>query len=261
MIGADGLTIRRSSGSGCAVVLCHGNSMASWLFEKQLESSLGETHQLVAPDLPGHGDSPWDPERYTLAAMAEAILGVVKGLELERPVLVGHSLGGHLMTRVAASLGSIRGLFVLGTPLLASAASVPEAFLPHPALGLFFQAELSDDDVAALTGLLVPDGGADAKRVERALRQSDPQVRACIGASLQGDLPDEVALAAGLDAPVAVVHSANDPLVNLAYLEQLSLPNLWRRAVQIIDGGGHVPQLTSPQAFNALLGEFLKEVS
>ncbi|MCP4679147.1 MAG: alpha/beta hydrolase [Deltaproteobacteria bacterium] len=260
-IGPSGLAVRQSGGSAGPVLLCHGNSLAAELYDKQLRSSLGENTCLFALDLPGHGNSPDDPEQYTPASLVNSIVEVVDALALDQPILVGHSLGGHLMTQVAARIGPIRGLFVFSTPLLTSLAAMPEAFLPNPAIDLLFKAELCDDEVATLTSLFAPGGGEDAERVERALRRADPLFRSTLAAALRGEYPDEVALARGLKAPVAIVHGANDPLVSYAYLKQLNLPNMWREEVQIIDDAGHLPHLDSAERFNALLGAFVEDVS
>jgi pimeloyl-ACP methyl ester carboxylesterase len=47
------ISYRESSGKDSAVVLVHGNSVSSRVFEPQLKSPLGEKYRLVAIDLPG----------------------------------------------------------------------------------------------------------------------------------------------------------------------------------------------------------------
>ncbi|MCA9981628.1 MAG: alpha/beta fold hydrolase, partial [Anaerolineales bacterium] len=46
-----------SSGAGPAILFIHGNSSSGQTFQHQLNSPLGETHRLIAVDLPGHGAS------------------------------------------------------------------------------------------------------------------------------------------------------------------------------------------------------------
>lgn len=254
------IAVRQSIGQAGPVLLCHGNSLGAELFEAQLRSSLGERYRLVAIDLPGHGDSTDAPSRYPLESLVSVILELLDTLELFRPVLVGHSLGGHLLAQAASRVPGCRGLLIAGTPLLPSAMAVSEAFHPHPALGLLFQAELDEAERRLLLELLSPASPGSASRVERLLCRADPRFRSALAAAVGGGYPDEVALVRALDAPVAILHGARDAVVNLDYVKRLHLPNLWRGAVQILDGAGHMAHLDIPERFNALLGAFLEDV-
>ncbi len=64
-------------------------------------------------------------------------------------------------------------------------------------------------------------------------------------------------MVAGLPIPLAVVHGAEEQLVNGNYFNTLTMPSLWRGGVQVIPGAGHAPHWEQPEAFNALLGAFL----
>ena len=56
-----------------------------------------------------------------------------------------------------------------------------------------------------------------------------------------------------------MLHGAEEQLVNGAYFASLTMPTLWRGAVQTIPGAGHAPQWETPQAFDALLEAFVAE--
>jgi pimeloyl-ACP methyl ester carboxylesterase len=59
--------------------------------------------RLVAPDGPGFGTSPpLAPERYDGETLSSLLWAVVDELELERPVLMGHSWGGVVAVHAAA---------------------------------------------------------------------------------------------------------------------------------------------------------------
>lgn len=66
-----------------------------------LAEAFRDAYRVVSFDLRGHGDS-GQPGVYTLPYLLADLLAVLARLELERPVLVGHSLGGHLATQFAA---------------------------------------------------------------------------------------------------------------------------------------------------------------
>ncbi len=64
-------------------------------------SRVGATHEVVAVDLRGHGESPASPP-FDVLTMAADLVGVLEHLALEDPLLVGHSLGGTVVTATAA---------------------------------------------------------------------------------------------------------------------------------------------------------------
>jgi pimeloyl-ACP methyl ester carboxylesterase len=70
---------------------------------------------------------------------------------------------------------------------------------------------------------------------------------------------DQIAVAAGLKQPLAVLHGAQEQLINGDYFGTLTMPTLWRGAVQVIDDAGHIPQWEQPDRFNALLDAFVSE--
>jgi lipase len=97
-------TFRFGEGSGDGlptVVAVHGitASSHSWV---AVARSLGGRISLIAPDLRGRGRSNGLPGPYGMAAHARDILAVLDHFGLERPVLVGHSLGAYILARLAA---------------------------------------------------------------------------------------------------------------------------------------------------------------
>ena len=53
--------------------------------------------------------------------------------------------------------------------------------------------------------------------------------------------------------PIAVLNGAEDPFINLDYLDSISFKNLWRGQCQRIVGAGHAPFLQNPAVFNEIL--------
>lgn len=83
----------RTTGSGPAVVLLHGigSGAGSWL---EVALQLGQGAQVIAWDAPGYGEStPLAPAAPRAEAYAERLLHTLDALNIERCVLVGHSLG------------------------------------------------------------------------------------------------------------------------------------------------------------------------
>ena len=92
--------------------------------------------------------------------------------------------------------------------------------------------------------------------------RADGRARSGVNASIaSGGYRDEAVVVRDLEAPLAVLHGADEQLVNGAYFATLTMPTLWRGAVQTIEGAGHAPQWETPQAFDALVGAFLEETA
>ena len=70
-----------------------------------------EHYRVLAFDMPWHGKSTpppgWQEEEYRLTteAYAEAIMGFCRALELDRPVVMGCSMGGRIVIPLAAEYG------------------------------------------------------------------------------------------------------------------------------------------------------------
>jgi pyruvate dehydrogenase E2 component (dihydrolipoamide acetyltransferase) len=84
------------------IVLVHGygGDKNSWLFVQEPLSVDAVVHAL---DLPGHGTSGKDVGDGSLDTLAGVILGFLDALGIRRAHLVGHSLGGAVVTAVAAA--------------------------------------------------------------------------------------------------------------------------------------------------------------
>lgn len=261
-INSQTITFHQSTGSGAPVFLVHGNSASGLAFERQLNSPLGEKYHLVAIDLPGHGQSAraeHPQSAYTLPGYAAVLVELAKQLGSENAVFVGWSLGGHIVLEAAPQLPQAAGFMIFGTPPLAFPPAMSEAFLPHPAMAAGFTAELSESEMDAYVGaffkpntLEIPPG------FQRDIRLSDGRARAGLAASIApGGYLDEVEIVQKLQKPLAIVQGEEEQLVSLPYLQSLSIPKLWRGAVQVIKDAGHAPQWEQSESFNSLLAAFI----
>ena len=82
-------------------VFVHGWSCNHSHFALQVEH-FAIDHRVVAVDLRGHGASDAPDQRYTVSAFADDVAWLCEAAGVERPVLVGHSMGGQVVLDVAA---------------------------------------------------------------------------------------------------------------------------------------------------------------
>lgn len=81
-----------------------------------LAKAASEKYRVFVPDLPGHGASPGDLRDVTIAKLATAIAEFSNELGVEQAVFVGHSLGGVIVTQLAAEYPSLVSQAVLIDP-------------------------------------------------------------------------------------------------------------------------------------------------
>ncbi|MET4165898.1 MULTISPECIES: 3-oxoadipate enol-lactonase [Gordonia] len=86
---------------GPAVVLSNSLGSTHRMWDAQI-AALEERFRVVRYDTRGHGDSPVPPGPYSIDDLADDVIGLLERLDIERAHLVGLSLGGMTMMRVAA---------------------------------------------------------------------------------------------------------------------------------------------------------------
>jgi len=90
-----------------------GGDHTVWLAQFDALKSAG--FGTVAVDLPGHGRSGGDGES-SIEAFARGVLALVHELQVRRPILVGHSMGGAIaMSAALISPSTLDGLVLVGT--------------------------------------------------------------------------------------------------------------------------------------------------
>ena len=89
-------------GEGPAIVLVHGLGGQLRNFTYALAGQLAAHHRLLIIDRPGSGYSTWTgPTDWSLRAQARVVSQFIEALGLDRPLLVGHSLGGAVSLALA----------------------------------------------------------------------------------------------------------------------------------------------------------------
>lgn len=99
-------------GEGPAVVLLHGATLDRRMWEPQM-AALSSRFEVVRYDLRGYGASPVPDGPYSHVA---DLKGLIEALGLERPTLVGLSLGANVALGFALSHPKLTGGLVLASP-------------------------------------------------------------------------------------------------------------------------------------------------
>src|SRR3989449_2812658 len=97
-------------GAGQPLILLHGGLGSGEMFGPILPL-LAERHQVIAPDLQGHGRTADIDRPIDVRLMADDIAALIDHLGLDKPDVVGYSLGGGVALHTAAKYpGKVRRL-------------------------------------------------------------------------------------------------------------------------------------------------------
>jgi non-heme chloroperoxidase len=248
--------------SGVPILLIHGWSQSYLCWAKQFGSALTDEARIVALDLRGHGmsDAPAEADQYTDGdKWADDIAAVIDQLALDRPILVGWSYGGYIISDYVRrkGQGKIAGInFVDAAVVLdrkAFGSLVGPGFLEN-APGAC-QGDLPTN-IAAIRRFLracivKPVSRDDFEEILAFNMVVKPNVR---GALLQREL-DFRPILEGITVPVLVTHGRSDTLVLPAMAEYI-LRHCKTAQASWYEGVGHAPFLEEPLRFNTELKRF-----
>jgi pyruvate dehydrogenase E2 component (dihydrolipoamide acetyltransferase) len=239
---------RAGTGAAPPIVLIHGyaGDLNNWLFNIPAFAARGP---VIAIDLPGHGGSTKDVGDASLASLAAIIGDTLAAVGVQTAHLVGHSLGGAVVARLAADRPAIAASLILVCP-----AYLPGGTLAHDFLTGVAESQRARDlkpwlqmltaDPAMITRDMVEDL-VKAKRVDGA----EDALIALRDRMVAG--PDATALTADLPRiPRAlVICSPADRIVGAP--DQAALPTGWQ--VVPLENCGHMPQMEAAARVNELI--------
>jgi pimeloyl-ACP methyl ester carboxylesterase len=259
----------RRAGSGPALLLVHGIVGTNGTWDAVLPE-LARTHTVIAPDLPGHGQSGSSAGDYSVGALAATLRDLLLALGIERATVVGHSLGGgvamqftYLFPEHAERLVLISsGGLGRSVNLVLRSAALPGSELVTAGLGL---ATLAGGRALRAVGLLRPErASAPARELARSVESlADRETRQAFLATLRAVVGpvgqrvfagDRLYLAQAM--PTLIVWGAKDPIIPAGHGRRAhdAMPG---SELVVLPGVGHFPPLEAPRELTAALRAFL----
>ncbi len=243
-------------GEGDPILFLHGIGGAARQFTPQL-AHFATRRRAVAWDMPGVNDTAPLP-LVTMDALAAALAGFIRALDLDRPTLVGHSLGGMIALRLLAEAPRAARALVLSQTSAAFGGKDPawaERFVAErlgPLDAGHSLADLAPGMVGAMTGD-DPDPAGVALATECIARTPASTYRDAVLAMPGFDQRDALPRIA---VPTLVLAGARDPNAPAAAMQRMAGRIPGARFVAL-DGVGHLAHLEQPARFNAALDDFL----
>jgi len=103
--------------NGHTVVLLHGNNFAGFYFGVVIDALRNQGFRVVVPDQIGYGRSSKPIIPYNLADMARNTRTLLQKLNIEKAMIVGHSMGGMVAARFATQYPAVTERLVLFNPI------------------------------------------------------------------------------------------------------------------------------------------------
>ena len=231
-----------TEGAGPPVLFMHGYTSTIALWQDQVPV-FSPHYRLICMDLRGHGESEGTGmDGYHLAALAGDALAVLDREGVERSVIVGHSMGGMVAQELLARHGHRVGAAVFSSTTCKAPAR--EYFQPI----VEWAVRLGD----------IPAEERAADPLTRSCRPvSEATARGC--GEMHMNMENFADSLKGSTTPCLVIRGSEESGTILSGSSMLLdvLPNAEEA---VIEGAGHVPQITHPAAYNEALAAFLREV-
>ena len=257
---------------GEPVLLIPGWAASVYLYRKNIHAVAATGHRVVALDLPGQGlsDKPEALDVYTTDGMVTHVRAAMDALDLERPVVVGTSMGGGIALEIGLRAPErVRALALINPVGLGTVRVLPVAHLrlPHAVVRVLPRRLLPHLVPRWLVALALRSiyghvTRPSARDVDEYWAPSQfpgyvLAAYALLRAYSWRPLTDE--RLAGLRVPVLAVLGGADPLLNARVSEQRV--RLMPGAVcAVIPRAGHAANEEAPEETNAALARFLDEV-
>lgn len=102
-INIQGLKINyKQKGKGETIVILHGWGGSSKSWEQVIEFLSNNNYMVICPDLPGFGESDDPKQAWNINKYICFILDFLNTLKIDEFILLGHSFGGGLSTKITA---------------------------------------------------------------------------------------------------------------------------------------------------------------
>lgn len=234
-----------------AIVFIHGWSCDKSYWMEQIRA-LSSKYKVVAIDLAGHGQSGLNRDNWTIQAYGEDVAAVVNHLNLDKVILVGHSMGGAVIIYAANLLkGKVIGL--IGADTFQNLGET----MPEEQLTPFlqpFKDHFVESTKAFVKSLFPPTADSMlVKKVANDMSSAPPDVAV---SSMENLFKSDVVPALKeLEVPII---SINSDMIPVQIENNKKLVKSFE--VKMMNGVGHFIMLENPTEFNMLLDEAILEL-
>jgi pimeloyl-ACP methyl ester carboxylesterase len=243
-------------GTGLPLVFVHGFPLNRTMWDPQVGALVAEC-RCIPIDLRGFGDSS-AAEPYTMDRYADDVIGVLDTLQIERAVIVGHSMGGYVAFALwRRHKARVRALVLANTR--ATADTIETIERRRTMIDVASDqgsSAVANMQIAGLMGKTSRDKRPDVYDAMHRMMAQAP-VSGVVGA-LEAMIvrPDSTPILATLDVPTLIVGGDEDVLVPPREARALQT-SIGGSRLEILKQAGHLANVERPAAFNTVVSEFV----
>jgi non-heme chloroperoxidase len=249
-------------GEGRPIVFVHGVWASARFFDRQI-AALGRRFRAVAVDLRGHGQSTMTLKDQTVAVYARDLNAFLERLKIERPVLVGWSMGAFVIwdyVRQFGAGGIAATVIVDQAPSDFRSPSEPDGLITVEALAAWHRRVLTDraalmHDVIPMMFNRPPAEPDHRWMFEEMTRQPEAIAAAILVEQTFQDYRDVIE---NFPVPTLVCYGEKSPQPkgSMQWIARAALIGEER----IFEGCGHCLFLEAPEEFNCVVETFVDRV-
>lgn len=224
------------------------------LFWRDQVDAFASRYQVVTLDLAGHGQSGTNRKNWTVLGLAQDVVAVANDLELQKMILIGHSMGGRVSLQAASMMkGRVLGVVLVDIMHDASQReTVAQAQADATSLKQDFKGYFSD-----LSPLFSKNSDPDIRHwVEDQAMAAHPVPMIALKLDVPNVVPSELFAHAGV--PIRAINAV-PPLSDRTNIEE-NKKYADYDAILIRDAG-HFLQLERPKEFNQALDKWVLELT
>ncbi len=250
--------------NGPEILLVHGFSQCHLCFAPQFRSVLARHCRIVAYDLRGHGasDKPTEDAAYQGGKVwAEDLAAVLAAKRLERPILVGWSMGGRVIRQYLMNYGDshIAGINFVASLVIEDPSCRGPGAPKAPVAG-----QTLDDEIAAVISFLDECFGRKPSEAEfRVALAYNMLLPTAVRRAISGwstDAEETVAALEQVRVPTLITHGRKDTIVLPSAAERTAATIRGAR-LSWFDDCGHSPFCEDAPRFNDELMAFVLSVA
>lgn len=243
-------------GKGIPVVLLHGFPLDHTIWYPVVDLLACSDVHVIMPDLRGHGASPAPEGVYSMNLMAEDLRLMLDELDIQKAILVGHSMGGY----ISLAFSRLYPNRLAGLALVASQSIADSPERRQSRLNAAREVKKRGSRIICET--LPPKLTHDEaimKKIVDLICQTKPE--GIIGSLLgMADRPDFSEVLSSIRVPAVVIAGLNDTIIHPENAKLVSrlLGRAW--LVNIKDAG-HMPMMETPKPVAETLYQLVQKVS
>jgi len=234
-------------GKGKTVLFLHGWGADGNSF-KPIAALLGGSYDLIRLDFPGFGQSDPPPGPWALDDYADMVEAFLNTLEIEKPILIGHSFGGRVIIKLAQRI-AIEKIILAGSAGIKPKRKSGYYIKVYGYKGFKFLAK-----VPVLSWLLKEPFQAYTERYSSTdYKNASPLMKQVLSKVVNEDLTD---LLSRIEVPTLLIWGDRDESTPIAdaHLMASRIPDA---GLVVFEGAGHFAFLEQPVRFAAIIKSFI----